>query len=81
MFIMTYQGEFAGRIRDLKTEIGKLAATRENLTSETAITEIDTQIKSLSNDLANEINAQEDALKNLVTHLAYFFVSRTSIPG
>jgi hypothetical protein len=56
------------RIRDLKTQIGKLAATRENLTSESAITEIDTQIKALSNDLANEINAQEDALKNLVTH-------------
>ena len=56
------------RIRDIKTEIGKLAATRENLTSETAINEIDSQIKTLSIDLATEINAQEDALKNLVTH-------------
>jgi hypothetical protein len=56
------------KIRDLKTEIGKLAATRENLTSELAIAEIDGQLKTLNIELADEINTQEDALKNLVTH-------------
>lgn len=56
------------KIRDLKTRLGELAATRENLTSEISISEIDNEIAGLNNELANEINAQEDALKNLVTH-------------
>jgi hypothetical protein len=60
------------KIRDLKASIGKLAAARENLVkaqaSESAIAGIDEQISVKSNELANEINTQEEAIKNLVTH-------------